>query len=154
MSGLFLITVSADAADRSLLPSYDSLFDSAAYLMSAEDVVVPAGKRVAVSTGVRMSMPNTELCGLLSPVMNLSIDGLLMMDSGRVIDQWDVSEIKTLLWNTTDDDITLAKGQRVCRYSVIPVAHASYVSVPADVLDTIHHSDECGAAMDWSSLEH
>ncbi len=128
MLGLFLRTIEI-SAEAGCIPEYDSLYDAAAYLKAAEGVLIPAGEQVIIRTGVRIIMPDEELVAAITPNMTMVLDGLLMVDSGRLIDRWDTSEVKTLMWNTTDEDITIPKGRRVCRLAVQPNSHASYITM-------------------------
>jgi dUTPase len=149
MLGLFLRTIEI-SAEAGCIPEYDSLYDSAAYLKAAEGVLIPAGEQVIIRTGVRIIMPDEELVAAITPNMVMVLDGLLMVDSGRLIDRWDTSEIRTLMWNTTDEDITIPKGRRVCRLSVQPNSHASYVTLPEeDIKIKGEGTRRAGAVIQW-----
>tara|TARA_B110000977_G_scaffold28316_1_gene36255 strand:- start:1626 stop:2111 length:486 start_codon:yes stop_codon:yes gene_type:complete len=149
MLGLFLRTIEI-SAEAGCIPEYDSLYDAAAYLKAAEGVLIPAGEQVIIRTGVRIIMPDEELVAAITPNMTMVLDGLLMVDSGRLIDRWDTSEIRTLMWNTTDEDITIPKGRRVCRLAVQPNSHASYVTLPEeDIKIKGEGTIRAGAVIQW-----
>jgi dUTP pyrophosphatase len=152
MLGLFLLTVTV-ASEPGMTPEYDSISDSAAYLKAAEDVTLPAGERVAVRTGVMLLVDSEELCGQLSPNVLLAIDGVMMMDSGRLIDRWDTGEIRVLLWNTTGEEITISKGSRVARLSVSPQSHASYVTADKEYIQGARWADDAGAWIPWPGMQ-
>jgi dUTPase len=151
MLGLFLRTIEI-SAEAGCIPEYDSLHDSASYLKAAEEVLIPAGTKMSIRTGVRMVMPDEELTGSISPNMLMALDGLIMVDSGRLIDRWDTSEIRTLIWNTSDEDVLIPKGRRVCRLSVQPNSHASYITLaPADM--DAKSTPDGGAQIQWLEVQ-
>ena len=151
MLGLFLRTIEI-SAEGGCIPEYDSLHDSAAYLKAAEGVLIPAGEQVVIRTGIRIIMPDEELTAAISPNMTMALDGLLMVDSGRLIDRWDGSEIRTLIWNISDEDVLIPKGRRVCRLSVQPNSHASYITIaPADM--DAKSTPDGGAQIQWLEVQ-
>ena len=55
---------------------------------------------------------------------------IIVIDSNRLIDTWDTEELFITLWNTTDEEITVERGDVIAKITVILNSHGSYVTTP------------------------
>ncbi|AGE54375.1 dUTP pyrophosphatase [Paramecium bursaria Chlorella virus NY2B] len=87
---------------------------SAGYdISSIEDVVIPASGRVAVSTGLSIRVPNGTY-GRIAPRSGLAYKYGIDVLAG-VIDSDFVGEIKVILYNTSERDYIIKKGDRIAQ---------------------------------------
>ncbi|ABT15140.1 dUTPase [Paramecium bursaria Chlorella virus NY2A] len=87
---------------------------SAGYdISSVEDVVIPASGRVAVSTGLSIRVPNGTY-GRIAPRSGLAYKYGIDVLAG-VIDSDFVGEIKVILYNTSELDYIIKKGDRIAQ---------------------------------------
>ena len=119
--------------DNAVVPSYAHNGDAAMDLYSAEDYVVSVGKRVLVSTGIAMELPE----GYFSSIRGRS--GLALKKGicilGGVIDYGYRGEYGVVVLNTGDEDFVIKKSDRIAQVVVAPVA-----SVDVDVVGKLGES--------------
>lgn len=110
-----ILPVAVYGADRALLPVYSSAGAAGADLKSAEDVVVPAGKSVLVKTGIKLVIP-TGYVGLIHPRSGLALKhGITVLNTPGTIDSDYRGEIGVILHNTSDQDFSVAVGDRIAQ---------------------------------------
>lgn len=88
---------------------------SAGYdVASAEpDFVLRPGERRAVSTGLRMELPPHLECQV-RPRSGLALKhGLTLPNTPATIDPDYRGELKVILWNAGDSDVTITRGMRI-----------------------------------------
>lgn len=113
------------------LPVYAHLGDAGADLRAAVDEVIPARGRKAVSTGTRIALPPGYV-GLVWPRSGLAFNQGLDCGAG-VVDSQYRGEIKVLLFNHTDNDYQVKRGERVAQLLIQKVETVEFV--PSDNLD-------------------
>lgn len=101
-------------------------------LHSYENVVIAAGKQALVATGVSVVIPEGHW-GNLRMRSGAAVKKGLMINAG-VIDSDYRGEIKMVLFNPTDVDVTIEKGERVCQMIVAPyyIGPVAYSTVQPD----------------------
>jgi len=84
-------------------------------LFVPEDVVFAAGERKFVSMRVKavVESDGVQCHYWLVPRSSISKTGLMMMNSVGVIDKTYRGELIAALWNTTDSEVRVEKGQRL-----------------------------------------
>ena len=108
---LFIKKLATDA----LLPIRKSEKAAGYDVYSNEAVTLPplsASKSVLVSTGIAMTVPDGTY-GQLAPRSGLSVKGIHV--GAGVIDADYTGEVKVLLFNLTDKEITLEKHERIAQ---------------------------------------
>lgn len=124
------------------IPQYAHEGDAAFDLASAENVVIPAGKRVAIGTGLAFALPEGHV-GLIWDRSGLAKkNGITSL--GGVIDANYRGEITVVLLNTGDEDYTVNKGDRVAQMLIQPIVFANMQQV-----DELQDSERGEAA--WGS---
>lgn len=103
---------------------------SAGYdLYCKEDVFIPAWNRTLVGTGLRFFF-NGGLYARLAPRSGLAVKGI---DIGAgVIDADYRGEVKVLMINSTDTQIVLSAGTRICQVIFEKIASPTCYFVPYD----------------------
>jgi len=126
-----MIMIPVILEDRKLKPKYARENDAGADLCSTEDVVVPAGKRVFISTGVSMQLP--ENCvGMVVPRSGLARKfGITIPNSPGIIDPGYRGEIGVTLHNLGDEDYRVSAGERIAQLLIIPFTQAEFIEVDA-----------------------
>ncbi len=95
------------------LPTYAHATDAGADLYSAEDITIPAGQRVLVSTGVAMAIPD-GYAGLIWDKSGISAKSGVTTMAG-VIDSGYRGEIKVLLYNSSNEDYKVRAGDKIAQ---------------------------------------
>tara|TARA_B100000686_G_C16746193_1_gene949572 strand:+ start:426 stop:857 length:432 start_codon:yes stop_codon:yes gene_type:complete len=109
------------------LPEYVHTGDAGADLRAHESTVIPARGKAAVSTGLRLALPNGHV-GLVWPRSGLAFKRSIDCGAG-VIDAAYRGEIRVLLFNHSDEDCLIAKGERVAQLLVQKIEKANFIQV-------------------------
>ena len=109
------------------LPKYSHHGDAGADLQASEGTVIPARGRMLVPTGISVMLP--EGCaGLVWPRSGLAVKQGLDCGAG-VIDSQYRGEVKVLLFNHTDSDVQIKKGDRIAQLLIQKVERVQFVKV-------------------------
>jgi dUTP pyrophosphatase len=119
------------------VPAYSHPGDAGADLRSSVDELVPARGKALVSTGISLSLPEGHV-GLVWPRSGLAVKQGLDCGAG-VIDSQYRGEIKVLLFNHSDVDYKISKGDRIAQLLIQKVERAEFVRV--DELDSTVRGD-------------
>lgn len=110
-------------------PVYAKPGDAGADLRSTVDAVIPAGKRVLVPTGVSIALPN-GFVGLVHPRSGLAAKhGITVLNTPGTIDAGYRGEILVILYNTSDTDFGISKGDRIAQLLIQAVEIAKFIQV-------------------------
>ena len=101
-------------------PEYAHPTDSGMDLFSDRQMIIPAGGRALVPTGVAVALPpNTE--GQVRSKSGLALkSGIMVLNSPGTIDTNYRGEIGVILFNTSDQDYEVAMGQKIAQLVVCP----------------------------------
>jgi len=115
--------------DDAVLPSYAYPTDSGFDLYSNEEVVIPSLSRALVSTGLKVSFsPNLEL--QIRPKSGLAHKlGLTVLNTPGTIDQGYTGEIKVILFNTSQESVTISKKMKIAQAVLTPVINGGNVEI-------------------------
>lgn len=111
------------------LPSYASAGAAGADLRAAvaDDVVLGAGERVAVPTGLVLEIPPAWECQV-RPRSGLAINrGLTVVNAPGTIDSDYRGELKVLLVNLGAEPVVIRRGDRVAQMVVAAAPQAHFV---------------------------
>jgi len=87
-----------------------------------EAVVIPAGGRALIPTGLAIELPSAETVALLFARSGLAVKhGLALANGVGVIDSDYRGEIKVGLMNQSDADFTVEPGERIAQMVILPV---------------------------------
>lgn len=113
-------------AEPGFEPSYAKAGDAGADLRSAVDLVVPAGERVLVPTGVGVALP-LGYVGLVHPRSGLAAkSGVTVLNAPGTIDAGYRGEIQVILVNTSKQDFKIERGDRIAQLLVQRVEFAKF----------------------------
>ncbi len=111
------------------LPKYATAGSAAFDLVSASEapIVVPAGKRVLIPTGIAISLPENTVA-VISARSGLSAKkGITAANGIGVIDSDYRGEIFFSAANISDEDYTVTPGERVAQMMIMPVLTANFI---------------------------
>ncbi len=116
-------------AEEGFEPIYAQPGDAGADLRSRIDAVVPANSRVLVPTGVSIALP-AGFVGLVHPRSGLAHKhGITVLNAPGTVDSGYRGEISVNLFNTSDLDFEIARGDRIAQLVIQKYEEANFVKV-------------------------
>lgn len=112
------------------LPSYGHKGDAGLDLFSAVDLVLERGQIEAVSTGIRVAVPEGNV-GLIWDKSGISLKGVHRL--AGVIDSGYRGEVKVVLVNLSDSPFVINKGMKIAQMLIQPLTMVKVVE--AEELD-------------------
>ena len=100
-------------SDFAICPSKNTEADAGYDLYASEDAVVVGRQRTTIKTGVSFEM-SEGLAGLIWPRSGLSVKKGLDVLAG-VIDSGYRGEVMVCLYNTSDEDVEINRGDRIAQ---------------------------------------
>lgn len=113
---------------EAITPTYGSASAAGADLYNyAGNVVIPAGSTAFVSTGIALEIPEGYV-GLVYARSGLACrDGLAPANKVGVIDSDYRGEVKVALFNHSDSEKTVKKGDRIAQLVITPYLRAEFL---------------------------
>jgi dUTP pyrophosphatase len=109
---------------EAVLPAYAHPGDAGMDLCSVERLVVPAGGRALVHTGLKMALP-PGYEAQVRPRSGLALKrGVTVLNTPGTIDEGYRGEIGVVLANFGDEDFAVEKGDRIAQMIIAPVTRA------------------------------
>ncbi len=111
------------------LPAYKTTGAVAFDLPLVEDLTVPARGSAKGRTGLVFQIPEGYGLFLFARSSTFEKTGLMLANSVGVIDQdfcGPTDEVLVNYWNTTDQEIRLAKGTRLAQGAFLPILRATW----------------------------
>ena len=122
-----------------VLPAYAHLSDAGMDVRSVEDLVIPAGKRALVHTGLVMLLPPMYEAQV-RPRSGLALKhGVTVLNTPGTIDSGYRGEVGVILANFGDADFQVKKGDKVAQLVIAPVTQPEVVET--DVIDETDRGD-------------
>ncbi len=114
------------------VPSYAHPGDAGADLVSTEEVLLEAGERATVGTGIAIELPAGH-AGLILPRSGLAArHGITVVNAPGLIDAGYRGELKVVLLNTDRAaSFAIASGDRIAQLVVVAVAAPPIVEADA-----------------------
>lgn len=110
-------------------PVYKHSSDAGADISANEYKIVPAHGRVAVDTGVHTD-PGDGWYIQIVPRSGLALkQGITVLNTPGTIDSNYRDSIKVILYNSTDTDFVVHKGDRIAQMILTPCHHAIFEQV-------------------------
>jgi dUTP pyrophosphatase len=122
------------------VPSYAKPGDAGADLCSRIDMVLAAGERALVPTGISVALPNGYVA-LVHPRSGLAIKhGISMVNTPGTVDAAYRGELQVILINHDPrESFTIKKGDRIAQLVIQKVERAQFIEVAS--LPGTHRSD-------------
>jgi dUTP pyrophosphatase len=112
-----------------VIPKYNYPSDSGFDLHSVEKIVIPAGGRALVPTGLSFQFEE----GLeiqMRPKSGLALlQGLTILNTPGTIDQGYTGEVKAIVFNTNKVPFTVLKGMKIAQAVLCPVLNGRFVQL-------------------------
>jgi dUTP pyrophosphatase len=124
--------------DNAVIPTYGTEFSAGAdlYALPGDDTVIPAHATVMIHTGLSMEIPE-GYAGLIFARSGLaSKRGLAPANKVGVVDPDYRGEFMVALHNHTDEEKTVAGGERVAQLVIVPFITADF-EVADELSDTV-----------------
>ncbi len=119
-----LIKPMSDRIGRDIPLPYYATSGAAAVDLHAcidEDIIIPAGGRVVIPTGIAAAIPDGYV-GILANRSSMGVKhGITLANSIGVIDSDYRGQIHAALYNTTDTPYTVRPCDRIAQLMVVPV---------------------------------
>ena len=110
------------------IPSYAYPSDSGFDLRSTIEINIPPFGRVLIPTGIKLSIPE-EYEIQVRPKSGLALNqGLTVLNTPGTVDSGYVGEIKVIVFNTSNETVTVSKGMKIAQAVLCPVVCGKYVS--------------------------
>ncbi len=115
------------------LPSHQTEHASGVDLSAAEEITLAAGERRLVPTGIKVAIP-VGYEGQIRPRSGMALkSGVIIPNSPGTIDADYRGEIKVILWNLSNADYPIKKGDRIAQMVLVPVVQINWH--PVESLD-------------------
>ena len=110
---------------EAVLPAYAHASDAGMDVRSVEDVVIPAGGRALVHTGLVMLLP-PGYEAQVRPRSGLALKhGITVLNTTGTIDSGYRGEVGVILANFGSEGFAVAKGDKIAQIVVAPVTQAA-----------------------------
>ena len=111
------------------IPSYAYPSDSGFDLRSTIEINIPPFGRALIPTGIKLSIPE-EYEIQVRPKSGLALNqGLTVLNTPGTVDSGYVGEIKVIVFNTSNETVTVSKGMKIAQAVLCPVVCGKYVSL-------------------------
>lgn len=127
---------------HAVAPAVQQEGDVAADLFAAEDTLIPARNRKLVSTGIALELPIGFRASIRSR-SGLSLKAGIEAGAG-LIDQGYRREIGVLLYNHSDADYEILKGDRIAQICIERFTHPCFVA--AEEINATPRSEGWGSS--------
>ncbi len=107
---------------EAILPYYPHEGDAGMEIFSIEDVNIKAGERALISTGLSIELPSGYVCLVWDKSGLAAKNGLKTM--GGVIEHSYRGEYKIVLFNTSKEEYSIKKGQKIAQLLIQPIITA------------------------------
>jgi dUTP pyrophosphatase len=126
------------------LPQYETEYSAGMDLRGNEELILPPFGRGLMPTGLFIELP-IGYEAQIRPRSGLAFkQGITVLNSPGTIDADYRGEIKVILYNSTNEEITIEKGERVCQ--MVVAKHERVEFDPTDVLsDTVRGAGGFGS---------
>lgn len=116
-------------AEPGFEPSYAKPGDAGADLRSTIDLVLPAGDRALIPTGVKIALPDGYV-GLVHPRSGLAAKhGITVLNTPGTVDAGYRGEILVTLFNSSKEAFAITRGDRIAQLVIQQVEKAAFVAV-------------------------
>lgn len=103
--------------------------DAGADLRSVEDTIITPNSRILVHTGLHMAIP-AGYVGMVCPRSGFALkQGVTVLNAPGIVDSGYRGEVGVILLNTSEQTVTVRKGDRIAQMVFVPYAHMAFEHV-------------------------
>lgn len=118
-------------AEEGFEPIYAKAGDAGCDLRSTADLVLKAGDRALIKTGIKIAMPDGYV-GLVHPRSGLAAKhGITVLNTPGTVDAGYRGEIMVTLYNSSKEDFPISRGDRIAQLLFQQVERARFIHVEA-----------------------
>ena len=110
-------------------PKYAYPTDSGFDLYTTTKVTIDPFGRTLVPTGLHFNIPDGYEIQVRSKSGLALKQGLMVLNSPGTVDQGYTGEIKVILFNTTNNEVIIEKGQKIAQGVISPVVAGKWVNL-------------------------
>lgn len=134
-----MIDVKIKRTETHKLPQYETPQSAGADVRSKIDTIVPAHGRVLIPTGIFVAIPEGYEI-MVRPRSGLALKkGITVLNTPGCVDADYRGEVGVILFNTTNEDFPVAKGDRIAQIVLNKVEQINWIVV--DELDETERGD-------------
>ena len=116
-------------AEPGFEPTYAKPGDAGADLRSKDDLVLAPRSRALIHTGVKIALPN-GFVALVHPRSGLAAKhGITVLNTPGTVDAGYRGEIMVTLYNSSDEEFQVSRGDRIAQLVIQQVETASFIPV-------------------------
>lgn len=124
-------------SQEAILPTRAHADDAGMDMYCLEDVILGPQQGRAIRTGIAMAVPKGHV-GLVADRSSLAKRGVKC--AGGIVDAGYRGEIHVILWNISNDEIRINKGERMAQILIIPILTPQ--PVEATTLDSTERGEK------------
>jgi len=117
-------------------PKYATIGSSGVDLESNEDMIIRAGQRGLIKTGIKIDMPLGYEAQIRSRSGLALKKGVFVMNAPGTIDSDYRGEIGVILLNSSDEDFQINKGDRIAQMVFATIVVVDFVDAGEDSLSS------------------
>jgi dUTP pyrophosphatase len=117
------------SSDHAIEPSYSYPTDSGMDLFSTETITIKSFGRELIPTGIHFDIPENYEIQVRSKSGLAINQGLMVLNSPGTIDQGYTGEIKVIIFNTTNSEVIIEKGQKIAQAVMTPVVCGKWIQL-------------------------
>lgn len=103
--------------------------DAGADLRSVEDTIITPNSRILVHTGLHMAIP-AGYVGMVCLRSGFALkQGVTVLNAPGIVDSGYRGEVGVILLNTSEQTVTVRKGDRIAQMVFVPYAHMAFEHV-------------------------
>ena len=126
-------------------PEYQTSGSAGCDLKASSDLVVRAGQRTVVGTGLKVEIPPGFEGQVRSRSGLAAKNGIIVLNSPGTVDSDYRGEVKVILFNTSNEDFFVKKGDRIAQLVFSQVFHATF-SKSEDLSKTVRGGGGFGSS--------
>lgn len=94
-------------------------------MRSVEDTIITSNSRILVHTGLHMAIPSGYV-GMVCPRSGFALN---VLNAPGIVDSGYRGEVGVILLNTSEQTVTVHKGDRIAQMVFVPYAHMTFEHV-------------------------
>ena len=131
-----LVTKVKKLREDAILPKYASSGDSGADLFTPDEVIIKAGERKLVKTGIAIALPEGYEAQVRSKSGLALKAGLMVLNSPGTVDEKYRGEVGVIIFNTSKEDYKFDAGAKIAQLVISPISQSDFI-----VLDELDETD-------------